>query len=462
MIDHQMNMRVSDEFGMYHARLPLTQSATIVYGNALRMDWGDVVPKGELSYILGNPPFVGARLMNTAQKEDMNLIFDKLKGMGNLDYVTAWYKKAADIMKNANIKSAFVSTNSIAQGEQPTILWKPLMEHGLHINFGVQTFKWSNEAKGKAAVYCVIIGFSYHKTEPIISPYLIEVPSIVFIENQTKPISDAPPINYGSFALDDGNYTISATEYEEILDKEPTVKQFLRPFIGARELLHNEKRYCVWLFNTSPSEINKSPIIKRKIENVRNWRASSSRKNTILLADTPTLFAEIRQPNEMYLAIPTVSSEKRRYIPIAYLTPEVVASNQIYIVPGATLYHFGVLTSNVHNAWMRAVCGRLKSDYRYSSKTVYNTFPWPNVTDEQKTQIEKLAQTILDIRAVYADSSLADLYDPLTMPPDLLKAHRNLDAAVMKLYGFPVNKDFTEAHCVAALMEMYQKMTEDK
>ena len=459
LTDHQMNLRL-EELGIYHVDLPLGKGAAIVHGNALRLNWEDIVPKNELSYILGNPPFLGARVMSAAQKEDMAQVFGKMKNLGNLDYVTAWYKKAADMMKDTRIKSAFVSTNSIAQGEQPAILWKPLMEQGIFINFGAPTFKWSNEAKGKAAVYCVIVGFSRQKTEPNINQYLPEAPT-VFIEKRSKPLTDAPPMNYGSFALDDGNYTISQDEREEILSANPDADKFLRPFIGARELLHNEKRYCVWLQNVSPAEINKCVPIKQRVENVRNWRMNSKRQNTMMLADTPTLFAEIRQPDDMYLVIPTVSSEKRRYMPIAYLPPTVVASNQLYIIPNATLYHFGILTSNVHMAWTRAVCGRLEMRYSYSNTIVYNNFPWPDATDTQKAVINKLAQGVLNARAKYPDSTLADMYGETSMlfHTILLNAHRELDRAVMKLYGFPV-KDFTEADCVAALMEMYQKLAD--
>ena len=457
LIDHQMNQEVSELFGRYHDRLPLKQSATIVHANALRIDWESVVARQELSYILGNPPFVGARLMSAEQKEDMLQIFGKkFKSVGNLDYVTAWYKKAADYTSETFIKCAFVSTNSITQGEQVALLWKQLIEKGISINFGISTFIWNNEAKGKAAVYCVIVGFSYLKTTPNINPYLIKAPNI-FIENRTLPISDAPRMNYGSFALDDNNYTISNDEYGEIIDKEPNVKQFLRPFIGARELLHNEKRYCIWLLGTNPTEVNKCSIVRKKIENVRSWRAKSSRKNTVLLADTPMLFAEIRQPNTTYLAIPTVSSEKRKYIPIAYLPSKIIASNQLYVLSNATLYHFGILTSNVHMAWTRAICGRLEMRYRYSKDIVYNNFPWADANDDQKSEIEKLAQAVLDAREIYPDSSLADLYDPLTMPAELLKAHKELDKAVMKLYGF--SADTNESEIVASLMARYQQLT---
>lgn len=475
LIDHQMNTLVAEHFGLYYARLPLKQTATIVHGNALRIAWESVVSKFELNYIFGNPPFVGARLMNNEQKDDMLAVFGKTKGAGNLDYVTAWYKKAAEYIFGTRISVAFVSTNSISQGEQVAILWKPLMEdYGIIINFGYRTFKWSNEAKGKAAVHCVIVGFTAYdrkKDKHIyesdgnktlttkINPYLVNANN-VFITNHSSTLSNAPAINYGSFALDDGAYTISEDEYNTIIQQDKNCQQFLRPFIGARELLHNKKRYCVWLKNVSPKLMQSSPVVMEKVKRVQEWRSRSSRKNTVELAKTPALFAEIRQPETRYLAIPTVCSEKRNYIPIMFLQPEIVASNQLYIVSNATIYHFGVLTSNIHMAWMRAVCGRIKSDYRYSADIVYNNFPWPNPTDTQKAAIEQAAQGVLDARAIYPESSLADLYDPLTMPPELVKAHNALDKAVKAAYG---GKGFTtEAERVADLMERYQALVEAK
>jgi len=459
LMDHLMNVEVSEEFGQPHARLPLAEGAKIVEGNALTMDWESVIPKSELSYILGNPPFAGARQMNAEQKCDMQHVFGDAKNVGNLDYVTAWYRKAVDYIADRPIRVAFVSTNSITQGEQVAVLWKPLVERGVHINFGVRTFKWSNEAKEKAAVHCVIVGFSKKRTEPSINPYLLEG-STVFIEGRSAPICEAPPINYGSFALDDGNYTISADEYNEIVRNEPNAKHFLRPFVGAQELIRNEERYCVWLLRANPSEVSQSRTIMKKVNKVREWRAKSTRKNTVSLAETPTLFAEIRQPETPYLAIPTVSSESRKYIPIAFFNSDTIASNQIYVVPSATLYHFGILTSCVHMAWVRIVCGRLKSDYRYSAKIVYNNFPWPDVTDKQKEAIETLAQGVLDARANYPNSSLAVLYDPNTMPPDLTKAHNKLDNAVMKAYCFA--KEMTEPEIVAELMERYRLLVAAK
>ncbi|MCL1819500.1 MAG: N-6 DNA methylase [Oscillospiraceae bacterium] len=463
LIDHQMNLRVSEQFGQYYARLPLTQSATIVHGNALRIDWENIVPKRELSFILGNPPFVGYAYANAEQKADMAQIFPKSK---TLDYVCAWYKKATDMMKQTQIKTAFVSTNSVAQGEQPTILWKPLFEQGVFINFGVPTFKWSNEAKGKAAVHCVIIGFSCNKTEPNINQYLLEAPT-VFIEKRAKPLCNVPEMFRGSDPVDGGNLIIESDEYEKYVNKEPVVTKYIRQFMMGNEFLNNKKRYCLWLEGVPPSEFRKMPLTMERIEKCRQMRIKSSRSNTLRAAETPMLFESNRQPDTDYIAIPKVSSEQRRYIPIGYLSNNIIAGDKLFTIPNATLYHFGILTSNVHNAWMRAVAGRLEMRYSYSNTLVYNNFPWSDVTDEQKSEIEKLAQAVLDARDSYAGESLADMYGKvhngilmgLDYYPILKKAHQELDRAVMKLYGFSV-KDTSEAECVARLMERYRELVE--
>ena len=424
-------------------------------------------------YIMGNPPFVGARQMTETQKQDMlNVFGSKWKNLGNMDYVCCWYKRAVNVMLHSkNTHSAFVSTNSICQGEQVASLWEPLFNYGVHIDFAHRTFQWDSEASLKAHVHCVIVGLSFEdisrktiydndqvKQVSHINAYLTEGPD-VFIEKRNNPLCNVSPMNYGSFALDDGNYTISNDEYEELINRDPSIKQLLRPFIGAQEMLHATPRWCVWLKDVPLSLYAKNSIIREKIERVQQWRASSSRKNTVALADTPTLFAEIRQPKTDYLAIPTICSEKRRYIPMMYLTPETISSNQIYIVPDATLFQFGVMMSNVHMAWMRAVCGRLKSDYRYSNSVVYNNFPWPTATDTQKEKIEQTAQRIISAREKNADVCLADLYNPSLMPPELLKAHQDNDRAVMEAYGFPVKSSFTESQCVAELFIRYQELT---
>lgn len=454
LIDHQMNMLVSEEFGQYFARLPLKKAATIVHGNSLRIDWEDVITKDELSYIIGNPPFLGKKEQNITQKSDMKMIFDGVKGAGVLDYVCAWHLKASQYIQDTAIRVAFVSTNSIAQGEQVGILWNELYNrYKVKIHFAHRTFNWTNEAKGKAAVHVIITGFGnidvnnkaiyeyidikgepYKKEVKNINPYLVEG-SDLFITNRRSPLCNVQDIAYGSFALDDGNYTISDKEYLEILENSPSTKQFLRPFIGGRELLKSIKRYCVWLIDIDPSELKRDKLILEKVNRVKEWRERSNRPTTKKLATTPTVFAEIRQPKTAYLAFPTVSSENRNYIPIAYLSPEIIASNQLYTLPNATLYDFGILTSLMHMTWMRYVAGRLKSDYRYSSSVVYNNFPWPlNPSVKNIVKVETNAQMIINTRAQFPDSSLADLYHPLTMPPKLVKAHKELDKAVDLCY----------------------------
>jgi len=477
LTDHQMNLRVSEQFGVYFARLPLTHSATIVHENALRIDWESVVSKHQLSYILGNPPFVGYKFQTEEQKKDMLSVYLDSKGKpynyaGKIDYVSAWYYKTAEYIKDTFIRVAFVSTNSITQGEQVANVWKPIFEmFDIKICFAYRTFKWVNEAKGKAAVYCVIIGFSnrassdrviYDGDDVInatnINPYLIDAPNI-FIENRKKPLFDVPEITDGNRPTDGGHLIIEGADYDEFISKEPNAIPYIKRYMMAREFLHNEKRYCLWLVGCSPKVLQQMPLVMARIEKVRQFRLASTKKATQDHAQTPTWFQEIREPRAEYIVIPFTSSERRRYIPMGYLSKDTIAgAGGLFMLQDATLYHFGILTSNVHMAWTRAVCGRLEMRYRYSKDIVYNNFPWPEASDAQREQIEKLAQSVLDARANYSDSSLADLYDPLTMPPDLLKAHQNLDRAVMKLYGFPV-KDFAEADCVAALMKLYELIT---
>lgn len=475
LIDHQMNMLCSREFGEYFVRLPLRASANIVHGDALELDWDKVVSKDELSYIIGNPPFVGARLMTKEQSRQVEQVFDNIRGAGNLDYVSAWYAKAAQYIQGTKIKVAFVSTNSIVQGEQVGVLWKVLLNmYGVKIHFAHRTFKWSNEAKGNAGVYCVIIGFANYDTdaktifeyedimgEPHIvrakniNPYLVDSDNIL-LDKRCEPICSAPKINYGSFALDNGNYTLSEADREDIISECHNSDRLIKPFIGGQELLHSVKRYCLWLIDASPKEIKENHKILERVETVRKWRSNSSRKDTNKLADTPTMFAEIRQPDTNYLAIPTTSSENRKYIPIAFLSPDVIASNQLYIVSNTTLYHFGVLTSAMHMAWTKFVCGRLKSDFRYSARIVYNNFPWAeNPTSKQIERIEQCAEAVLEARKMFPDSSLADLYDPLAMPPALMKAHQALDKAVDTAYRPAL---FTsDSQRMEFLFELYNK-----
>ena len=456
--ESQMMRETEDIVRVQLDYLPLKSYANIVWGNALRMDWEDVFPKHKADYIMGNPPFVGARMMSPVQKNELLAVFGKLKGVGNLDYVTAWYKKAADFMRGSQIRAAFVSTNSITQGEQPAILWKAMMQGGIHINFGIPTFKWNSEATDKAAVHCVIIGFSHVKTERTLNQYLLDAPT-VFIESRTKPLCDVPEISLGNQPIDGGNYLFTAEEKDEFIRNEPQAGKWFRPWVGSHEFVNNYYRYFLFLKNCPPSELKLMPESVKRIKAVRNFRLNSTRQVTRTLAERPTDFAFTNISESDYIIIPEVSSEKRRYIPIGFLHPDILCSNLVKIIPNASLYHFGILTSNVHMAWVRTVCGRLKSDYRYSGTIVYNNFPWPDVTDGQKREIEELAQGILDARKKYPDSSLADMYGETSMlyHAALLTAHQTLDRAVMKLYGFRAGVT-DEAACVAALLERYEKL----
>ncbi len=455
--------------------LPLKSYPHIIEGNALRIDWKEVILNDKLNYIMGNPPFLGARLMTKEQKIDMEIVFGKIKGIGNLDYVSSWYKKASEYTKNTTIKTAFVSTNSIIQGEQVAILWKSIFENGININFAYKTFKWNSDAKDKAAVHCVIIGFSYNNLKEKklytnelainkvnnINAYLISAPN-VFILSRNKPIYETPKMDFGNMPNDSGFLSNYSDEMKEQIEKEyPIAKKMFKRFIGASEFINNKSRWCLWLKDISPSEIKQVPPILNAIKEVQKVRFESKREATKKLAETPYLFGEIRQPSGDYLVVPRHSTENRRYIPIGYMKKDIICGDANLLLENATLYNFGILTSNVHMAWMRVVAGRIKSDYRYSSSVVYNNFPWCNPTDKQKIKIELAAQAILDARNLYPKSSLADLYDELTMPPELRKAHQQNDKAVMEAYGFPVKSDFTESMCVAKLMEMYKEKIEE-
>lgn len=452
--------------------LPLKTNACIVEGNALRMDWESVVPKYKLNYIMGNPPFVGARLMGAAQKQDLKDVFVGMKNYGNLDYVSGWYEKAAAYMYGTNIQAALVSTNSITQGEQVPLLWNRLHSKGIIINFAYRTFRWDSEAKLKAHVHCVIIGFSYLKTTvrklfisdnyqivDNINAYLVNGPDII-IDSRKKPICNVANVVFGSMPNDGGYLSdYSDEKKQEIVQGYPTSAAMFRPFLGATEFLHGKTRWCLWLKGISPAEIKKVKPVMEAISNVKRMREESNRESTRKLAATAYLFGEIRQPEQDYIIIPRHSSENRRYIPMGFVSPDIICGDSNLLLPNASLYQFGVLMSNVHNAWMRTVCGRIKSDYRYSVNVVYNNFPWPASTDIQKAKIEQTAQAILNARALYPDSSLADLYDELTMPPELRKAHQENDRAVMQAYGFSV-KNMTESSCVAELMKMYQAIVQ--
>lgn len=453
--------------------LPLKSYANIVEGNALRMDWESVVPKEKLDYIMGNPPFVGYSLQSKEQKADILSVYVDEKGKpyktaGKIDYVAGWYFKAAELISNQKIKCAFVSTNSITQGEQVAGIWKPLMDRfRIHIDFAHRTFRWDSESTQKAHVHCVIVGFSVaentadrrlfdngiEKAVKNINAFLVEAPN-VFIESRSTPICDVPKMTTGNRPADGGHLIIEADDYDDFIKREPNAVKYIKKLTGAAEYINNKDRYCLWLVGVSPAELRKMPEVMKRVEACRQDRLNGA-PDRQKLADTPTIFRETFNPDS-YIIVPRVSSENRRYIPLGFLNDTVVPTDSAVIIPEATLYHFGVLTSNFHMAWMRAVAGRLKSDYRYSKDIVYNNFPWCNPTDEQKAKIEQTAQAILDARAKYPDCSLADLYDELTMPPELRKAHQENDKAVMQAYGFA--KDITESEIVAELFKMYERL----
>ena len=445
--------------------LPLKSYANITEGNSLRIAWEKVCQKEELDYIIGNPPFVGFTFMTKEQKEDMQQLFPGIK---NLDYVCCWYKKANDFIQGTTIECAFVSTNSIAQGETVARFYSQL---NYKINFAYQSFVWSSEASQKAAVHCVIIGFAMFDRETKfiymgnakaevkqINAYLCDAPNVL-VQSRNKPLCDIPKMIYGNKPADGGFLIIEDCDKEDFLKQEPQAEKFVHPFMGAVEFLHNKKRWCLWLVHATPAEIKACPLVYERVKKCQEKRAASIAAGIRKFADTPTLFAQRTQPEDVdFLVVPKVSSERRKYVPMAYVKAGTIASDLVFVVPEATLYHFGILESNVHMAWMRAVCGRLKSDYRYSKDIVYNNFPWPSPTAEQKAKIEQSAQAILDARALYPDSSLADLYDPTLMPKELLQAHRQNDRAVMVAYGFSTK--MTESECVAELFKKYAEMVE--
>ena len=447
--------------------LPLHSYANIHEGNALHMDWRHVCPHPD--YIIGNPPFVGARLMSPEQKDDMLYVFGKdWKNLGNIDYVGAWYKRSAELMKGTSIQTALVSTNSISQGEQVANLWAPLMRDGLKINFAHCTFRWDSEASLKAHVHVVIVGFSYVDNHnkfifdngqtikaAHINPYLVDAPD-TFIYSRSKALCNVPAIGIGNKPIDGGNYLFQKEEMDEFIKKEPKSASYFHLWYGAEEFIHQKPRYCLWLGDCSPKEINEMPLCKQRVENVRLLRLASKSAGTRRLADRPTRFHVENMPNGDSIIIPSVSSEKRRYVPMGFIHKGTFASNLVLLIPSATLYHFGILESNVHMAWMRVVCGRLEMRYRYSKDVVYNNFPWPSPTAEQAEKIATTAQGILDARSHYPDSSLADLYNPNLMPYDLLEAHRANDRAVMAAYGFATR--MTETECVSRLFDLYSAM----
>ena len=475
--ESQMMKETEEIVHMHLDFLPLTSYANIVEGNALRINWETVVPKDKLNYIMGNPPFVGYSLQSKAQKDDMLSIYVDEKGKpyktaGKIDYVAGWYFKAAQLMHGTSIRTAFVSTNSITQGEQVAAVWKPLYDRfGIHIDFAHRTFRWDSEATLKAHVHCVIVGYSVApntapkrlfasdrvQTAANINAYLLDGPN-VFVDSRSKAICDVPLMVYGNKPTDGGYLFLTPEEKDELIAKEPASAAFIRQIYGATEYINNQERYCIWLVNANPAQLRKCQQIMERVEGVKAFRLSSTKAATRKSAETPTLFQEIRHPNSDYIIVPCHSSENRRYVPFGFVTPDIIVNNAVLIIPNASMYHFGIMTSNVHMAWMRAVCGRIKSDYRYSKDVVYNNFPWPTPTDAQKAKIEQTAQAILDARALYPDCSLADLYDEAVMPPELRKAHQQNDRAVMQAYGF-WGKLNTETECVAELMKMYQLLS---
>ena len=476
--ESQMMKETEDIVNMNLDFLPLKTNAYITEANALRIDWESVVPKAKLNYIMGNPPFVGYSLQSKEQKADMLAIYVDEKGKpyktaGKIDYVAGWYFKAAQLMHHTAVRTAFVSTNSITQGEQVASVWKPLYERfGVHIDFAHRTFRWDSEASLKAHVHCVIVGFSeaanaaariiydegsVQKVENI-SPYLVAAETI-FIEGNRKPIAGSRILQNGGKPTEGGFLILSEDEKNKLIKEEPLAEKFIRPYMMGKDFINRKPRYCLWLVKASPSDLKRMPLVMKRIEAVRDYRLQSPKLATQKKAETPMLFDEVRECTSNYIAIPKVSSENRKYIPMDYLPPEIIPGDKLFMLQDATLYDFGILTSNVHMAWMRAVAGRLKSDYSYSNTIVYNNFPWPTPTPAQKERIEKTAQAILDARALYPESSLADLYDELTMPVELRKAHRANDKAVMEAYGF-WGKLNSEAACVAELMKLYKALTE--
>lgn len=478
LIDHQMNMLISNEFGQYFARLPLKKSAKIVHGDALEVNWEEVVSKNDLSYIIGNPPFIGSKIMSQFQRDQIVKEFENIQGSGVLDYVTGWYLKAAKYIQNTKIKAAFVSTNSIVQGEQTSILWGQMInKYGIKIHFAHRTFKWSNEAKGNAAVYCVIIGFANFDTstkrifdyEDIkgeaheikaknINPYLIDAKDIL-IEKKSNPICNVPKMSFGNMPLDGGHLLLSDEEKNEFLINEPNSQKFIYPLISAQEFLNGKKRWCLWLIDAEPNELKQLPEVLKRIKLVRNFRLNSIAPSTQKFAETPSLFRDRNRP-ETFIVVPRVSSENRKLIPMGFFDKNSIVSDTCMSIPNGTIYHFGVLMSAMHMSWVKTTCGRLESRYRYSKDIVYNNYPWPeNPTEKQMKLIEEKAQTVLDVRASFPNSSLADLYNPLTMPAELVKAHNELNKSVDAAYSKQIFS--TEAKRMEFLFELYEKYTAD-
>lgn len=474
LIDHQMNMKVSEEFGQYFVRLPLSKSVTIKNANALQINWEEIISPLRLSYILGNPPFYGSSFQTKQQKNDVKLVFKDIKGAGVLDYVAGWYIKAAKYIQDTKIEVGFVSTNSVSQGEQVSVLWNELINtYGIKINFAHRTFNWRNEAKGNAGVHVVIIGFAIFnsknkllfeyqdiKGEPLekkvknINPYLIDAPDIIILK-RTTPLCNVPKMMYGNKIVDGGNYLFENSEKIEFIKLEPLARKFIKPILSGDQFLNGKLRWVLHLEDITPNEIQKMPLVKERIENVQKYRAASTKSQTRESAFTPTLFAEPRQPDTNFLLIPRTSSENRRYIPFGFFDKKYIVNDSCIALPNADKFIFGVMTSLMHMTWVKYTCGRLKSDYRYSNTLVYNTFPWPeNLAEKNALRVEKAAEKVLDVRASFKDSSLAQLYSPTTMPPNLFKAHLKLDEAVDRCYRSQAFPD--ERRRIEFLFELYE------
>jgi hypothetical protein len=484
LVDHQMNLRVSVEFGLYFARIPLISAPGIRNANALRLDWNDVLPAERCSYVLGNPPFLGYSYQSKSQKVDLAAVMRGIPSAGILDFVCGWYILAARYLKETSSRAAFVSTNSITQGEHVAALWGEMHRLGMHIHFAHRTFQWSNEAKGNAAVHCVIVGFgaedpavkTIYEYEDIkgvphavpaknINPYLIDALT-VFLPKRREPICNVPQMSKGSQPTDGGNLLMNDDEKVSLLAVEPQAAKWIRRFLGADEFINNIPRWCLWLVDCPPNELRGMPEVMKRVQGVKAMRLASSKSATVQLASSPAVFGELRQPRANFLALPEVSSERREFLPIGFLNSEIIPSNKIQTIPDGTLFQFGVLCSTMHNAWMRQTCGRLESRYSYSNTIVYNNYPWPGfageaLSDKHRNAIEQAAQSVLDTRAQFSSSSLADLYDPLTMPPALLKAHQKLDTAVDAAYQPSGGKKTyaTDAERVAFLFDLYQRIT---
>ena len=478
LIDHQMNMQISNEFGQYFARLPLKKAAKIVHGDALETDWGSVVSKNELSFIIGNPPFIGSKIMKQNQRDQIVKQFENAEGSGVLDYVTGWYSKAAQFIQDTKIKVAFVSTNSIVQGEQTSILWGQMLnKYKIKIHFAHRTFKWSNEAKGNAAVYCVIVGFANYDTnnksifeyEDVkgeaheikvknINPYLVDAKELL-INKSSNPVCNVPKMSFGNMPLDGGHLLLSDEEKLNFISKEPKSEKYILPLISAFEFLNGKKRWCIWLVDAEPNELKQMPEVLKRADLVKKFRLASVAPSTQKFADTPMLFRDRNRPST-FIVVPRVSSENRPYIPIGFFDRNSIVSDTCMSIPNGNIFHFGVLMSKMHMAWVKHICGRLKSDYRYSKDIVYNNYPWPeNPNEKQVKAIELAAQKVLDVRLEFPKSTLSDLYDPLTMPPALIKAHNELDKVVDLAYRPQAFS--SEANRMVFLFELYEKYMAD-